>query len=714
MLDPLIAFPSNLANALLTRSTAFVIIVEPGNTARMMIMDVLRSLGFEKLKGASNLREALHYLETERVDWLITPLLFDRPLNALQVLNLITEQPVLKGVAVSLLVDHDRESEMSVLCQAFTLGLLSWHARSYAREDMHTTLEHLLRLMAKHEGRVAFVAGDYIRRFLIKQKLYRSLVALEEELLQLHPGSALQMLALAEAELLSGRLERGGVLLSQVVALDDSLETLCEEMKTQFHTPNGPALVGTIRNVVVIEPDSVVMEALCGLLQKIGVPDPKTFTDGHRAFEWIAGHTAIDLILMAWDLPGMNGAVLIQRLRKVLKLKTIVLIVAPPLKAEEKPLLKEMGVDDVFEKPLDTAHFLQRLSGILQLKQYNTKRSTAEMKVRRLLAARRTTEAMNQLDVVLKDKRVSDSIKKELEASVEFQTHNYAKALALAIDALKLSKGGHQLGLLNLAGQAFLKLGQLESAVKCLERAKQLSPLNFERLFALAECYLALGQTEAADREVREVLRLDPLNAMAIEIQAKVDLELGRKMDPRLGLPSAAFKRIAIACNNRGVALLNAGRNSEARLLYERTLNLLPEEEGQGVIPYNLALAYAFEGEIDAAAETLTLLEGMKAASLVRKKNILQKRLETLLHKGLTEWPKDWQGDRDLVPELDERGFEAPRSSRKANVAQWDEVLSHETVHKGDIGCYRLFQYLDLDKSQHFEKLGESIHYQRR
>src|SRR5436305_1221634 len=124
--------------------TSRVLVVEPAATVRQMLCDVVRDLGFSQTMSASSLRDALDILEVEPADWLITPLLSQGPVNALQVLRLVTENPKLKRLKISLIVE---ESELPVLPLAFQYGLLSWHQKTYSRESLRQNFEKLLLIL---------------------------------------------------------------------------------------------------------------------------------------------------------------------------------------------------------------------------------------------------------------------------------------------------------------------------------------------------------------------------------------------------------------------------------------------------------------------------------------------------------------------------------------------------------------------------------------
>ena len=122
-----------------------VLVVEPTSSVRQMIVDVLKDLGFSSVQGVPTSKEALHYLEVEKVGWLITSLFQNEKCNAIHLLKIITQNSSLFGVTTSLLIEPTEEK--FCLSKAFELGLMSYHKKSYVKEDFSTDFEGLLKIL---------------------------------------------------------------------------------------------------------------------------------------------------------------------------------------------------------------------------------------------------------------------------------------------------------------------------------------------------------------------------------------------------------------------------------------------------------------------------------------------------------------------------------------------------------------------------------------
>jgi len=192
-------------SASIAAKTARIVVVEPGTVVRQVIVDALRANGFPTVQGVATAKDALGILEVEAIDWIVTPLLADQPINAFHILKLCTEHVSLKGVRVTLLLE---EGERDFLAPAFELGLFSWCLRPATKESLQAHCADIAAKLEAHRGRDSLVAADQLRAVLVGAKRFEPLLELEMNLLQLYPGSTELLLAVAEAQLRTGSADR--------------------------------------------------------------------------------------------------------------------------------------------------------------------------------------------------------------------------------------------------------------------------------------------------------------------------------------------------------------------------------------------------------------------------------------------------------------------------------------------------------------------------
>ena len=74
-----------------------------------------------------------------------------------------------------------------------------------------------------------------------------------------------------------------------------------------------------------------------------------------------------DLIILDYDLPGLNGIDLCKELRKDERYKKtpIIAVTSSPIRGNKEQRFKEAGFDTWFEKPLNLQDFRKKIVNIL-------------------------------------------------------------------------------------------------------------------------------------------------------------------------------------------------------------------------------------------------------------------------------------------------------------------------------------------------------------
>jgi len=703
--------------SLSNKQDAFVLVIESAASVRSMLMDVLHGLGFAHVQAASSGKDALHFLEVENVDWLLTPLMADDEVNALHILKLITVHPKLRSTNCSLLLDPANEDYC--LTQAFELGLLSWHRKSYVKDECLNDLQELFALLEMNDWDQTLTAAEYLRGHLVEKSLPKSRLALEHNLLAMYPGTPRLLVSAAEAEFLNGNQVVGNSLLHQAELIDGELGPHCSRVRQKFPMDTKaeltrPENVLGLKSVVVIDPDTDVLHATGEMLRAIGVKKIECFENGAKAFEWLKAAPEPDLILMEWRVPGLTGPALIQRIRQSISQQVPVIVVSSLIKKDEKPLLREMGIDDVLEKPFDHTSFYAAAIWTIQQNRSPTEEKSLERKIRRLLATGKIGEAERLIAQFTSDPRFQPASKKEIEAEYEFLRCHYQRALALSAEALKTG-GGDSLMLLNLAGKCMLKLKQHQGALRCFEKAKEISPMNIERLIDLAEVNLHLDRVKEAKAQIDAAAALDAQNPELGQARAQCALQVGdlkQAASVMEGLDSVS--RVVAYINNRAVSLILSGRFEEGIGLYKRAIQALPASasEVKAAVTYNLALGEARHGEYEKAKEVLKSLKNGPQVGVFKKALALAKRLDLCIEKGLPLFADQNSAAGELSIEGDgHQQYSGAAAPAVESAVQWQEILAKIEAKRGDFGCHLVFMSVEnpdpkgaklLEKMPHF------------
>ena len=113
---------------LFEKEYANILVVEAASTVRQMLTDILKDMGFKNITAVSKIKDAIHFLEVEKVDWIITSSFTNEDINIISLLELVIHESILRKTRISLLVEP--EKELNILSLAFELGLLSWHRKA--------------------------------------------------------------------------------------------------------------------------------------------------------------------------------------------------------------------------------------------------------------------------------------------------------------------------------------------------------------------------------------------------------------------------------------------------------------------------------------------------------------------------------------------------------------------------------------------------------
>jgi two-component system, OmpR family, response regulator QseB len=111
--------------------------------------------------------------------------------------------------------------------------------------------------------------------------------------------------------------------------------------------------------ILHVDDDEIVAGTVKELLSEQGW-QVDSCADGHRALDKILGDTHYDLLLLAYDLPGMNGIELVHRARKLAHRATTPIVVLSSTPAETAAF--KAGADEFLRKPEGVSFLVETIT----------------------------------------------------------------------------------------------------------------------------------------------------------------------------------------------------------------------------------------------------------------------------------------------------------------------------------------------------------------
>lgn len=125
---------------ILKRGFRNILIVEDSAIQRELCIVQLQQIGFEKITGAENGKEALDYLENNPVDLILSDLKMP-VMDGLELLKIVKENPKLKDIPFLILTaESDSENNQ----KAVDLGALDFIAKPSDPDDLHMRIRKYL------------------------------------------------------------------------------------------------------------------------------------------------------------------------------------------------------------------------------------------------------------------------------------------------------------------------------------------------------------------------------------------------------------------------------------------------------------------------------------------------------------------------------------------------------------------------------------------
>lgn len=682
--------------------TAKILVVDGSQSVRGQVVDVLRAKGFEKPESNNTAGEAILRLGGNSYDWVIASLGANDPENALHILKLAIMVPQLRETRITIMLD---EKEKFAIPLAFEMGLLAFHQKRFTKDEIAGELGVFLSTFESQGWNPVLMAAHGLRTYLRSKEMYHSMINLEQGLMHTFPDQPQFLLNIAEAQFLAKQTENGMKTLYNIALKDPSKIDAAKKIAAQYgqaesFKPDSKAdSIGHlgIKSALVVDPDSAIQKTLQDVLLEMGVANVSAASDGDEALTWLKSNPKPNLLIHEWRIPKISGPNFIQKIRSMGLHDVQVIVLSSLVKATDLPIIKEMGVGTILEKPLEKEIFVKKVLDLFVQDQLPTEPLAQERKIYQLLAMGKLSEAVPIRDALFANPQLPNSKRELLSAEFKYGEGQFEAARDFSIKALRA--GADSLQTMNLLGKSMMQLKDFESATKFFERAQEMSPSNIERLCSLAEAQQEIGKAADSANSVDAALAVDPTSTKAKETGAKLaiangDVAKAKKLIADLD----SLHNVVAYLNNRAISLSRSGKAKESIEVYQNAFQAIPpaRKDVHLLIAYNLSLAHVRSGEIPTALKLLDEIIKSKDPRVLAKAESLKARLDAAAKDGKGVVLRDGtQGDQGST-----KGGKTTKGGGKptvdAKVAAQNRAASYDaiatmSIKPGQICCFKIF-----------------------
>ena len=620
-----------------------ILLIEQRVSLRAMLHDAVKSIGAHDITVAGSLAESWSLLEKSPVapDLLIMSMeIEDTKINSFHILGLILEHPKFKSTNVLMCL---AESDKIYIPALFELGVVSYIVSPFARNSLADYLSEVVqKLTVDKKGASALCAASFLRKYLIEIEDFSNFLELERSLISALPDESELLLNLGEALFHLEKEDEAMQILRQASLLGSDLmfsakriaELMGKSEQLESSKNNLKKIFG-VDHVLIIDNDKQSRNLIEESLEDAGVANFSVFDNGEDAVNWLSEGNETQLIILEWRIPKLPGPQFLQRLRQQFKSVVPVLICSSLLEVEDHMLIKEMGANGVLSKPVTKVGLVKTVVSILRQDAFPKDYKDVERKIRALIEAGKKEESIEAFKGLENLTKVPPEVLLILKAEINYLLNDFETAKVHAVNAFKIT--GETVDCLNIMGKVFLKLGERNSALKCLSRASSMNTKNLRRLCELAQVNSELGNHEGAAKALDSAENFDGGSALVKETKAGLALNTGDpKLAKKIMQDLGTFDQVLKYMNNRAVLLAKEGEFETSLDLYKNAVRSLPDNahSERDIILYNLGMALARKGDALNAADVLKRISKYTPAPLHAKTQSLLRRVQQAVDSG--------------------------------------------------------------------------------
>ncbi|MCX6128890.1 MAG: hypothetical protein NTX25_07475 [Proteobacteria bacterium] len=675
---------NGLYNKIASKSVQ-ILLLNPYHELRTATVKFLHKSGYKHIHTCRTIGELHEKLQETHIDWILSTLLEEQTLSMSQYFKNFYNDPKNHKIHVSFLL---REKQLPLLPAAFSAGLLSWFDLDRFQETgsiQTEILEFFDRLKIAHENKQheAFVAGEYFRQYLKKYMIWDELIALEKSLCNNFPIQSANLMALAEAQFLSGHYNQGRLIVKQAQQMStDSLDPQIEDLLRKFPK----ALIekkGTlaerfdVKKIVVVERDDHEMQVLRHSFNRLGLTDVTHYLSFNEAWSEMKNLPQPDIFICEWSKRNgdLSSAQFLQRLRSHGFNSLPFIVMTNRLNTSDAQLINDIHTLHLIQKPLREDHVVMSLSFAIQQAKIPSERKPIEQQIMHCLRSGDRAYAYYLRKMYHSDKSIPVSRKYYVEAVFNYHHRDFTKARNFLIKGIKMSVSEKDkeeiranLDKTVLLAKCLFRLGDRNLAIQIMEKARDMSPQNIAILMALTEMNYDLGNLPQAGASIQRAETIDAGNNQVIQTGSQSLANMENLTD------------LITRMNNQAVSFIQNGDFERGVELYASAIKALPAKEVDflGVVYYNLALAFLRNDNIDPGMDNLRKSMSFSASRVHTKASSLNKKLEDSKALG-----------RKIKFAAFPSGSEADREAHNL-LGLMDDLIAHKQISIALRGIYKI------------------------
>lgn len=413
-----------------------------------------------------------------------------------------------------------------------------------------------------------------------------------------------------------------------------------------------------IERVLIVDHEDKNLLFFEMIVKELGVKSVVTAKTGAEGME-ILEQEKSQLVITAWELPGMSGTIFVQKARSSRKRRHLpFLLYSKRMNEEDVRMAKELGFNDILAMPFNQNEARDIINRILAREANLDPVEVKARKIEGLLYEEQANDALHLIEPKFFRKGPYQARAYTVTADLWLrlgQLDKMADCLEKAIVANPEYYPAYQ-----LKAQLLTKQEKHDEAITLLEEMMHLSPKNLSTKINLGQAYVCADRLDDAKKVFDNVIEIDKENQDAKDGQASVAIMKGDlSLATQLIAETDSGNDLARMFNNIAIGKVKKELFEEGIKIYNNAIVLLIDKAKLSRLYYNLGLAYRKKGELEKSFSNLALSYKSEPnfqkpyAALVKLSNEMKEQgltLDKTVIKEIKALREDWKQRQPSPP----------------------------------------------------------------